>query len=517
MDTILVTVNSVNDVPVIISQLTLQITEDSSLTLTFDDLIFEDADHAVDDMTLLIGDGENYSVDNSTITPILNFIGDLSIPVVLFDGQDSSNVWPLMIQVISVNDPPIVVNAVPDIIVDEDSESLTLSLSGTEGSPYFDDFDLATGDVLNYAASSAGNSLIAVSIDADSVYIDFLADSNGVDTLFVTATDLAGISAMDTILVTVNSVNDGPVIVGSPEGLSTVEDSTLSLSVDSLDIVDVDDNIFTLAILAGDNYTIEGLVVSPEPNYHGTLIVPVTVSDGDSVSAPFNLNIVVVPVNDTPLPFNLLTPENGTEISVTLLDIMNNTTLEVSWSSSFDADEEGELIYSLKLGGMGGDTVLVNTPDTSVNISYELLVATLDSFGVNQGDLFWTVFVSDGIDTVNANNQFSIHVNAVDVLGIDESLVPEVYALHQNYPNPFNPITKIKYDLPENTHVTLLIYDIMGRQVRTLFSNLYQEAGYRSIVWNGLDEFGRPLPSGMYFYHIKTADFIKTKKMVLLK
>jgi hypothetical protein len=125
--------------------------------------------------------------------------------------------------------------------------------------------------------------------------------------------------------------------------------------------------------------------------------------------------------------------------------------------------------------------------------------------------------VSDGIDTVNANNQFSIHVNAVDVLGIDESLVPEVYALHQNYPNPFNPITKIKYDLPENTHVTLLIYDIMGRQVRTLFSNLYQEAGYRSIVWNGLDEFGRPLPSGMYFYHIKTADFIKTKKMILLK
>jgi len=145
------------------------------------------------------------------------------------------------------------------------------------------------------------------------------------------------------------------------------------------------------------------------------------------------------------------------------------------------------------------------------------LVATLDSFGVNQGDLFWTVFVSDGIDTVNANNQFSIHVNAVDVLGIDESLIPEVYALHQNYPNPFNPTTKIKYDLPENTRVTLLIYDIMGRQVRTLFSNLYQEAGYRSIVWNGLDNFGKPLPSGMYFYQIKATNFIKTKKMILLK
>ncbi|SVB89012.1 uncharacterized protein METZ01_LOCUS241866, partial [marine metagenome] len=261
----------------------------------------------------------------------------------------------------------------------------------------------------------------------------------------------------------------------------------------------------------------EGLVVSPNPNYHGTLIVPVTVSDGDTVSAPFNLNIVVVPVNDTPLPFNLLTPESGTEIMVTLMDIMNNTTLEVSWSSSFDADEEDQLIYSIKLGAFGEDTVVVNTPDTSVNITYELLVATLDSLGMNQGDLIWTVFVSDGIDTVDADNQFSIHVNAVDVLGIDESLIPEVYALHQNYPNPFNPTTKIKYDLPENTHVTLVIYDIMGRQVQTLFSNHYQEAGYRHVVWNGQDRFGKPLASGMYFYRIQAGDFIRVRKMVLLK
>ena len=125
--------------------------------------------------------------------------------------------------------------------------------------------------------------------------------------------------------------------------------------------------------------------------------------------------------------------------------------------------------------------------------------------------------MSDGIDTVNADNQFSIHVNAVDVLGIDEPLIPEVYALHQNYPNPFNPTTRIKYDLPENTHVTLVIYDIMGRQVQTMFSNHYQEAGYRHVVWNGQDQFGKPLASGMYFYRIQAGDFIRVRKMVLLK
>jgi hypothetical protein len=313
----------------------------------------------------------------------------------------------------------------------------------------------------------------------------------------------------------VNPVNDVPIILGSTE-LSMMEDSNIALSVDSLDITDVDNDIFTLAILAGENYTYEELVLSPELNYHGTLIVPITVSDGDSVSTPFNLNIVVVPVNDLPLPFNLLTPANGTEVVITLLDIMNNTNLEVSWSSSSDADED-EITYSLKLEAFGIDTVLVNTPDTSHSISYELLVAFLDSFETSQGDLIWTVFVSDGIDTVNANSNFILSVNANNVLGIDESLIPDVYALHQNYPNPFNPTTTLKYDLPENAYVTLKIYDIMGREIIALFSNGYQEAGYRSIKWNGLNQYGKPVGSGMYFYMIKTTNFTQTRKMIMLK
>ena len=515
MDTILVTVNSVNDAPVIISQVTLQITEDSTITLTLDELIFEDADHTVDGLTIFLGEGNNYSVDNTTITPAPNFIGDLAVPVVLFDGQDSSNVFSLVIQVIPVNDAPAVVNPLADIVVDEDSESLAISLTGTDGAPYFDDPDIATGDLLSYSAYSAGDGLITVLLDADSVYVDFLPDSNGVDTLFITALDLGGLTGTDTIPVTVNSVNDVPIILGSTE-YSIIEDSNITLSVDSLDIIDVDSEIFTLAILPGDNYTYDELVVSPEPNYYGTLIVSITVSDGDSVSTPFNLNIVVVPVNDTPLPFDLLTPANGTEVVITLLDIMSNTNLEVSWSSSFDADED-EITYSLKLGAFGIDTVLVSTPDTSHSISYELLTAILDSLGTSQGQLFWTVFVTDGIDTINANSQFSLNVNADNVLGIDELLIPDVYALHQNYPNPFNPTTTLKYDLPENAYVTLKIYDIMGREVIALFSNGYQEAGYRSIQWNGLNQYGKPVGSGMYFYMIKTTNFTQTRKMIMLK
>ena len=74
-------------------------------------------------------------------------------------------------------------------------------------------------------------------------------------------------------------------------------------------------------------------------------------------------------------------------------------------------------------------------------------------------------------------------------LGIDGVTIPDVYALHQNYPNPFNPTTQIKYDLPEDAMVSITIYDIMGRSIRSLV-NSKQTAGYRSIQWNATNSFG---------------------------
>jgi hypothetical protein len=94
--------------------------------------------------------------------------------------------------------------------------------------------------------------------------------------------------------------------------------------------------------------------------------------------------------------------------------------------------------------------------------------------------------------------------------------VPEEFALHQNYPNPFNPITTINYDLPQQTHVNLMIYDILGREVVKLISEEIP-AGYQSVIWNTRNNFGQPVSAGVYFYQIQTKDFVKTKKMVLLK
>jgi len=111
---------------------------------------------------------------------------------------------------------------------------------------------------------------------------------------------------------------------------------------------------------------------------------------------------------------------------------------------------------------------------------------------------------SDG--TIIAQTMESVYVEGV----------PEQFALHQNYPNPFNPITTINYDLPVATHVNLIIYDILGREVIQLV-NKEMSAGYQTIIWKGKNNFDLQVSAGVYFYHLQTKNFSKTKKMVYLK
>ena len=93
---------------------------------------------------------------------------------------------------------------------------------------------------------------------------------------------------------------------------------------------------------------------------------------------------------------------------------------------------------------------------------------------------------------------------------------PSIYALHQNYPNPFNPVTTLSYDLPEDAMVTITIYDMMGRMVKNLVSSS-QGAGYRSVIWNAVDNQGQSVSAGLYIYTIQAGTFTSTKKMLLLK
>ena len=93
---------------------------------------------------------------------------------------------------------------------------------------------------------------------------------------------------------------------------------------------------------------------------------------------------------------------------------------------------------------------------------------------------------------------------------------PSDFHLSQNYPNPFNPETKISYRLSTGGFTSLTVYDQLGRTIRTLVSQ-YQASGEHAVVWDGKDNAGKIVSSGVYFYSLKTGAIIESKKMVLLK
>jgi len=131
------------------------------------------------------------------------------------------------------------------------------------------------------------------------------------------------------------------------------------------------------------------------------------------------------------------------------------------------------------------------------------------------------LFLSSGAKTTpdtpkTPTSSSSISVTVVVVTGKSETLLPGAFSLSQNYPNPFNPETVIKYNLPEDCHVELALYNILGQKIKTLV-NEYQSAGFKMVRWDGRDKEGNEVASGVYFYKIKAGRYVNVKKMAVLK
>jgi hypothetical protein len=295
-----ITVTSVNDAPVLTAVSSKTTNEDVALALAMSDVTASDVDG--DALTLVVGTGSNYTVSGTTITPAANYHGSLTVPLHVTDGTLSSGTLNMTITVTSVNDAPVL-SAVSNKTTDEDV-ALTLSLSDVTAS----DVD---GDALTLVVGTGSNYTVS------GTTITPAANYHGTLTVPLHVTDGTLSSGTLNMTVTVTSVNDAPVL-SAVSNKTTDEDVALTLSLSDVTASDVDGDALTLVVGTGSNYTVSATTVTPDADYHGTLTVPVSVTDGVSSSATMNMTVTVTAVNDAPVLTAVSSPSTSEDVALTL-------------------------------------------------------------------------------------------------------------------------------------------------------------------------------------------------------
>jgi len=329
----------------------------------------------------------------------------------------------------------------------------------------------------------------------------------------------------------------GSLLDGMPVNFRFPLDSS-SLSGTDFEVVDSLGNIHIpmCAVLApanenGENRTVLLLgefgtaVTNPpvEVRVVGDLFTIDTLSGESVCSAIINLNGIsttnVIPLANGPSLFfaqkidgNLNECNSGTQ------------TIQVAWDGGItpyiSGDTESDL-FQYYIGYSDSSGVLI--PHIPISIAdiddndnfHQLCFSTSDEI----------VKISMMANTVEDPNHDPNLYSEIDVSSCDggESLgVPNInvpannFTLKDNYPNPFNPLTTISYELLADGIVNIVIYDLIGKKIKTLVSG-FQTAGSKNINWNATDNLGQPVSAGVYLYSIEAGEFRQTKKMILLK
>ena len=149
------------------------------------------------------------------------------------------------------------------------------------------------------------------------------------------------------------------------------------------------------------------------------------------------------------------------------------------------------------------------------------MVLSTGPFALGAGDSCLAVFAVVAADNLNGLKETAAraknrYYEATDYQQSAGNILPEQFELGQNYPNPFNPGTVISFALKSREKVTLSVYNILGAKVARLVDDELAAGNY-SVYWDGTDELGKPVASGVYFYQLTTPQAGQTRKMVLVK
>jgi gliding motility-associated-like protein len=359
-----------NHPPAIVGQEPLNMMRGESISLELSQLQVEDEDNLYPGgFTLTIYDGKNYSVIGNTITPEENFSGDLKVTVSVNDGIDESNKFEIFIDVKKKNEPPVIKYQLPNPIVTNEDQAVTINLDNL----FVEDPDNQYPSGFNLTLLP-GNDNYTVAENRITPTTNYFGD------LLVPATVNDGVVDSDpfNLKIKVNPVNDRPVITGQ-EAIQVQAEKPATIGLTSVKYTDPDKQTYTLKILPGTGYTVSGQTITTLAGVTNAVKVRVVVNDGIVDSAPYELDVKVIPKSSKPVI-------TGQEYLV----VREDESLKLKLEFLFVSDDDDPYPTGFTLYINAGPDYSVNeltvTPKT--NITGEITVSVYVHDGQEKSDIF---------------------------------------------------------------------------------------------------------------------------------
>jgi PKD repeat protein len=513
----------------ITDSLSVTILDNSAITITADSLVTNEDTSLSSVLTISNPSNRSYilqleltptngvvSFNNATMnyTPNKNFNGLDSLKVFAKDGAYESSEALIQINVLPVDDTPVTGDVA--VSTNEDTAvTVYLTASEYDGDTY--EFEIKE----NPAYGSLSSILSTAGVD--SVIYTPDADWFGTDQFKFEASDSSSRMNLGTAVIQVLPINDAPITEDMT--VETYEDVTTPIS---LPFSDIDDDQISISATSPSHGSIEinnsYVEYIPDTNYFGDDAFTYYVNDGELDSNTSTISIALGPVNDASSEFTVseeytVNSSTGDEWVITTNNLIatpqnEQDSLQFNWEESFDID--GDKIQYRMIGYDALEFLTMDSWITDLTLSWSIkdLVSYTDTVNVASGS--WIIVATDGefFKESNFGNPMELFING-------SALVPDAYTLNQNYPNPFSSSTTITYDMPETQKVMIRIFDIKGRLIRTL-ANEDQNAGFKTVIWDGKNDDGDKVSTGMYFYQMHAPSSLNfnglttTKKMIKL-
>ncbi len=399
------------------------------------------------------------------------------------------------------------------LLTPAEAEVLTVLMPTFTWTPSSDP-DLYDGISYYLVFGNAPNNLDTVWTGSDTtVTLEWELEDNAIYYWVVLAEDWSGLMTVNTggyQSFAINLGNDDPSVVDliSPDSVMVLTLSpemhwTVAGDVDPGDVVSYEMHWWGADIEFDSVLTDTNAIFVPRELVDNTQYFwqVITMDQNGGISQSEDAMFWTDLAPEAPVGFALVSPED---------DVTGLSDMPVFlWESAVDPDPLDYATYTLQVATDSSFSNIAFQTNTNADVGHEMSEALpIDT------EYWWRVIATD---TDSLSTESEVYKFTVGYVSVAEGIaLPTEYVMQQNFPNPFNPSTTLRYGIPEEASVSLIIYDIRGNRVKTITAE-FQPAGWYEHVWNGMDESGLPVSTGLYLTRLQAGSYSKVIKMLYLK